>query len=86
MYVEKCLDEVWIEVKCQTDSEIAGSPRNGFKASVCGFYGWGRATGWMLVGNCLRPTKLRIQPSSSRQVSVRGLSFVHERETAQIER
>lgn len=34
MSVEKGLDELWIEVKCQTDSEIAGSPRNGFKASV----------------------------------------------------
>ena len=33
MYGETCLDELWIEVKCQTDSDIAGSPRNNFKVS-----------------------------------------------------
>ena len=34
MYVEKCLDEVRIGVKGQTNSEIAGSPRNSFRASL----------------------------------------------------
>ena len=34
MYVEKCWDEVWVEVKFQTNLEIAGSPRNSFRASV----------------------------------------------------
>ena len=34
MYVEKCLDEVWIGVKGQTNSEIAGSPRNNFRVSL----------------------------------------------------
>ena len=28
MYVEKCWDEVWVEVKFQTNLEIAGSLRN----------------------------------------------------------
>ena len=27
-------DEVWVEVKCQTNQEIACSPRNSFRASV----------------------------------------------------
>ena len=34
MYVEKCWDEVWVEVKFQTNLEIAGSLRNSFKASL----------------------------------------------------
>ena len=34
MYVEKCWDEVWVEVKFQTNLEIAGSLRNSFRASV----------------------------------------------------
>ena len=34
MSVEKLLDEVWIGVKCQSNVEIAGSPRNSFRASV----------------------------------------------------
>ena len=34
MYVAKCSDELWIGVKCQTNSEIAGSRRNNFRVSV----------------------------------------------------
>ena len=34
MYVAKCSDELWVEVKCQSNSEIACSPRNSFWASV----------------------------------------------------
>jgi hypothetical protein len=34
VYVEKCSDELWLGVKGQTNSEIAGSPRNSFRASV----------------------------------------------------
>ena len=34
MSVEKGWDELWIEVKFQSNSEIAGSPRNSFRASV----------------------------------------------------
>jgi hypothetical protein len=32
--VEKGLDELWIGVKGQSNSEIAGSPRNVFRDSV----------------------------------------------------
>ena len=32
--VAKVRDELWVEVKCQTNLEIAGSPRNSFRASV----------------------------------------------------
>ena len=34
MSVEKLLDEVRIGVKCQTNVEIAGSPRNSFRVSL----------------------------------------------------
>ena len=34
MYVVKCSDELWLGVKCQTNSEIAGSRRNNFRVSV----------------------------------------------------
>ena len=34
MSVEKGWDDVWIAVKFQSNSEIAGSPRNSFRASL----------------------------------------------------
>ena len=34
MAVEKAWDELWIGVKSQSSSEIAGSPRNRFRASL----------------------------------------------------
>ena len=34
MSVEDGLDELWVGVKCQSNAEIAGSPRNSFRASV----------------------------------------------------
>ena len=36
MCVEKRSDELWIGVKGQTNSAIAGSPRNSFRASLVG--------------------------------------------------
>ena len=34
MSVEKLSDESWVAVKFQSNAEIAGSPRNSFRASV----------------------------------------------------
>ncbi len=34
MVVEKAWDELWIGVKCQSNPEIAGSPRNFFRESL----------------------------------------------------
>ena len=34
MSVEKGWDELWIGVKSQSNSDIAGSPRNSFRASL----------------------------------------------------
>ena len=43
MFVAKGSDELWIEVKCQTNLEIAGSRRNSFRASVIPFNTGGKA-------------------------------------------
>ena len=34
MSVEKLSDEMWVGVKFQSNAEIAGSPRNSFRASL----------------------------------------------------
>ena len=36
MIVEKILDDLWVGVKFQSNPEIAGSPRNIFRASLDG--------------------------------------------------
>ncbi len=41
--VEKSWDELWIAEKFQSNSEIAGSPRNSFRASVGHVSSGGRA-------------------------------------------
>ena len=43
MSVEKGWDDVWIAVKFQSNSDIAGSPRNSFRASLCNKNTEGRA-------------------------------------------
>jgi hypothetical protein len=34
MNVEKFSDELWLGVKCQSNPELAGSPRNALRCSV----------------------------------------------------
>ena len=34
IHVEKCLDELWVGVKGQSNQEIARTPRNAFRSSV----------------------------------------------------
>ena len=50
--VEKGLDDLWLEVKFQSNREIAGSPRNSFRASVHEeFYGGKALNGrWSHLG------------------------------------
>ena len=83
MYVAKCSDELWIGVKCQTNSEIAGSRRNSFRASVIPFSTGGRALNE--VGG-KTPTELNQTPNAGTlrmAVGLREMSFVVERERAQ---
>ena len=35
----KFSDELWVEVKCQSNPEIAGSPRNALRCSLIGSQG-----------------------------------------------
>ena len=61
MTVEKVWDELWVAEKFQSNSEIAGSPRNSFRASLEVEHHGGRA----LIGCGARqglpsPVKLRM--------------------------
>ena len=59
MSVEKGWDDVWIAEKFQSNSDIAGSPRNSFRASLGLMIRGGRAlnvlgafTGYQKLSNC----------------------------------
>ena len=84
MYVTKCSDELWIGVKCQTNLEIAGSRRNNFRISVIPFNTGGKA----LIEVGAYPATELIQTLNTGiprgAVGLREMSFVVERETAQI--
>ena len=51
MYVAMCWDDLWLAVKCQTNLEIAGSPRKVFRHRGSEKYMGGRATEWGSEGN-----------------------------------
>jgi hypothetical protein len=82
--VENLGDELWVGVKGQSNSVIAGSPRNAFRCSVVCFTSG--VEHWMVEG-ADKLTEISQTPNAS-EVSVavrpRGISFVVERETAQI--
>ena len=65
--VEKLWDELWIGVKCQSNTEIAGSPRNSFRASLMVKSIGGRA----LIG--LGPT-----PGSEPSQTTNGYTYTWE--------
>ena len=68
MYVEKCWDEVWVEVKFQTNLEIAGSLRNSFRASLVVKDNGGRALfGLGARQGLLNPDKLRMPDIYTRE-------------------
>ena len=56
--VAKLGDELWVGVKCQSNTEIAGSPRNASRCSVI-FRDGGRALNW-LGGFCL-PNRIKLR-------------------------
>jgi hypothetical protein len=81
--VENGWDELWLGVKCQSNPEIAGSPRNVLRYSLR----WccTEVEHWMDAGP---PQGYQLQPNSEcRPVSLGvrqwGISFIVERETAQ---
>ena len=53
-------DEVWLAVKFQTNFEIAGSPRNSFRASVGNEFNGGKALSELGGESLPNSIKLRI--------------------------
>ena len=53
-------DEVWLAVKFQSNLEIAGSPRNSFRASVGNEFNGGKALNELGAARLLNSIKLRI--------------------------
>ena len=82
-HVEKCGDEVWVAEKFQSNLEIAGSPRNSFRASLkCKSLG-GRAL--IGLGVHHRITEFSQTPNAndlSLGVRLRVIRSVVKRETA----
>ena len=81
--VEKLGDEVWVGVKCQSNTEIAGSPRNSFRASLEVKNHGGRA-----LNRLGAPPGYRTLSNSECHdlysgVRLWGISFIVEREKAQ---
>ena len=81
--VEKVADELWLGEKFQSNLDIAGSPRNSFRASVEEEHHGGRAL------NSLGPldgTETYQTPNAMvlyTGVRLWGISFIVKRETAQ---
>ena len=53
-------DEVWIAEKFQSNPEIAGSPRNSFRASVGNEFSGGKALNELGAERLLNSIKLRM--------------------------
>ena len=75
---------MWIAEKFQSNSEIAGSPRNSFRASVCIEITGGKALNGLGAARLLNPIKLRMPDNCFIAVRLREISLVVKRETAQI--
>ncbi len=84
--VEKSADELCLAEKFQSNSELAGSPRNLLRRSGDEGLPWGKATVSVRAAKAVPSRdKLRIQGIVCRQpVRLRRISAVVKRETAQI--
>ena len=67
-------DDLWLEAICQTNLEIAGSPRNIFRYSALVDGPWGRALNGCWLRKRSAPIKLRIHGYHAKVVSHVGLS------------
>ncbi len=76
-------DEAWLAVKFQSNLEIAGSPRNSFRASVGNEFRGGKALDELGGASLLNSTKLRMPHKCFRAVRLRVVKSVVKRETAQ---
>ena len=76
-------DEMWVAEKFQSNSEIAGSLRNSFRASLGEKITGGKALNGLGAERLLNPIKLRMPANVSVAVRLWEISFIVERETAQ---
>ena len=76
-------DEVWLAVKFQSNLEIAGSPRNSFRASVGNEFNGGKALSELGGVSLLNSNKLRMPYKCLPAVRLRVIKSVVKRETAQ---
>ena len=60
-------DEMWVAEKFQSNSEIAGSLRNSFRASLDNEITGGKALDGLGVERLLNPTKLRMPDNHDRE-------------------
>ena len=75
---------MWVAEKFQSNSDIAGSPRNSFRTSVGYEFNGGKALNGLGGESLLNPIKLRMADNEYLGVTLREISFVVERERAQI--
>ena len=79
----KAWDELWVEVKCQSNPEIASSPRNAFRCSLGNKEDGGRALnglGGVSLPNSIKPPMPFYRYPGVRQSQI---SAIVKRETAQ---
>ena len=77
-------DEVWVAEIFQSNSEIAGSLRNSFRASLDIEITGGKALNWLGAERLLNLIKLRMPDNRFSGVRQWEISFIVKRETAQI--
>ena len=76
-------DELWVAEKFQSNSEIAGSLRNSFRASLDIKITGGKALNGLGAERLLNPIKLRMPYKCLPAVRLRVIKSVVKRETAQ---
>ena len=81
--VEKGGDDLWIAEKFQSNSDIAGSLRNSFRASVGNEFSGGKALNELGGASLLNSIKLRMPHKCFPAVRLRVIKSVVKRVTAQ---
>ena len=76
-------DDLCVAVKFQSNLEIAGSPRNSFRASVWNEFSGGKALYRLGAARLLNLNKLRMPHKCFQAVRLRVIKSVVKRETAQ---
>ncbi len=79
----KSLDELWVEVKCQSNPEIAGSPRNALRCSLSEMSSGGRALNGLGGKTLTKPNQTTNARRSRLGVSPWGINFTDKRGTTQ---